>query len=472
MNPKREGCCFTRCFAAGNLYLLQYTASAVSRLHLKKRGNSYAAPPVCGRQLLFQIRRAPLIRIAALRFYLADKAEPLPFAREIELFYNKERNKPPRSRAVSAIFREEVSDMSVTVGNIYEVIDGIAPFGSCMEWDNVGLLIGDKSTPVTGLLVTLDVTPAAVSEAQRLGANCIVSHHPVIFSPMRRLDTRSVPALCLKAGVSVISAHTNYDFAPAGVNYALACALGLRNIRPFGPSDPASPYRTVVVFVPADQAESVYEAMSRAGAGRQGDYSGCAFFARGEGRFLPLEGAHPFLGSVGVLEKADEVRLEMLCSPNALPAVISAMRSAHPYEEPAFSILDNHAICKQTVYGMMGELPAETPSEELALAVEAALETHVQYTPAEKPIRSVAVCGGAGAEYLSDARAAGAEAFLTGEVKHHEWFAAAAEGVCLMAGGHHATEHIAMPQLASQLGAAFPDLAVSLFDSNPAVWAE
>lgn len=358
-----------------------------------------------------------------------------------------------------------------TVGDLARLIDGIAPFSSCMDWDNVGVLIGEKTAPLTRVLVTLDVTPDAVAEAVRLGADCIVSHHPVIFHALKSLPADGVPALCLKAGISVISAHTNYDFAPCGINYALAEALGLTGILPFGPEDNTSPYLSLVVFVPATHAEQVYEAMCAAGAGRQGNYSGCAFLAKGEGRFLPEEGANPFLGAVGTPEKAEEVRLEMLCAPDALAAVLAAMKASHPYEEPAYSVLYNHALHQQSVYGMIGRLPHAVSAHELALCVESVLSTRVCYTGIEHPIQTVAVCGGAGSDFMDAAVAAGADAFLTGEVKHHEWFMAQHSGLCLMAAGHHATEHIAMPQLVRQIGEAFPEIPVSLFDSNPICWA-
>ena len=323
--------------------------------------------------------------------------------------------------------------MEYTAGNVYKAIDMLAPFGGCMAWDNVGLLVGEPDSAVTGILVTLDVTPAAVAQALEMRMNCIVSHHPIIFHPLKHISARDAAGLCLANGISVISAHTNYDFAPRGVNCALAQTLGLRNIRPFGPEDKEKPWYSIIVFVPKSHAEAVYRTMSEAGAGRQGNYSGCAYMNDGEGRFLPEAGAHP-------------------------------------YEEPAYSILQNHALHRQEVYGMVGELPRPMRPEELAAMSETALNTRIQYVPTGREILTVAVCGGAGSDFMGEALAAGAEAFLTGEVKHHEWFMAAEQGLCLMAAGHHATEHPAMPQLAKQLRAALPGLPVEVFDSDPARW--
>ena len=210
--------------------------------------------------------------------------------------------------------------MNYTAGNVYKAIDALAPFGGCMEWDNVGLLVGTPEAAVSGVLVTLDVTPQAVETARQRGLNCIVSHHPGIFHPLGRISARDTAGLCLANGITVISAHTNYDFAPQGVNYALASALELQNIRPFGPENKKEPWVSLIVFVPVTHAEAVYRAMSEAGAGRLGNYSGCAYMNEGEGRFLPKAGAKPFLGSVGAPETAAEIRLEMLCDPDRVAA--------------------------------------------------------------------------------------------------------------------------------------------------------
>lgn len=360
--------------------------------------------------------------------------------------------------------------MKYTAKAVYEAIDRAAPFGSCMEWDNVGLLVGTPEAAVNGILVTLDVTPAAVEKALEMRMDCIVSHHPVIFHPLKRLDARGPAGLCLINGITVISAHTNYDFAPRGVNYALAKALGLRNIRPFGRDDRKKPWASLVVYVPVSHAEAVYRAMSEAGAGELGNYSGCAYLNEGEGRFLPQAGAKPFVGTVGAMEKTAEVRLEMLCAPDRLAAVTAAMRAAHPYEEPAYSILQNHAVYEREVYGMLGELPQPLLPQALADLTERTLGTRAQYVPTGREIKTVAVCGGTGSDFMGEAAAAGADAFLTGEVKHHEWFAAAGQGLCLMAAGHHATEHVAMPLLARQLEEALPGVPIEVFNSDPTRW--
>ncbi len=360
--------------------------------------------------------------------------------------------------------------MTCTVAELVRFMNTLAPFSSAEPWDNVGLLIGSGDEQLTGILVTLDVTPEAVKRAAALHCSAIVSHHPVIFNALKRLPADSVPALCLKNGLTVVSAHTNYDFAPEGVNRALAEALGLRNIRPFGPADPQTPYFSLVTFVPRDSAEAVYEALSKAGAGMLGNYSGCGFLGAGEGRFLPLEGASPAIGRVGTPERVEELRLEMLVAPEALSAVVAALKATHPYEEPAYSVFPNYAVTAHRVYGMMGELPHPHTARELALLTERALSTRVAYTDPEKPLLTVAVTGGAGSDFMGDALAAGADAFLTGEVKHHEWFPARERGLCLLAGGHYATEEPAMPHLTRQLTEAFPGLPVYHFASEPTHW--
>lgn len=215
--------------------------------------------------------------------------------------------------------------MEYTAGNVYKAIDMLAPFGGCMAWDNVGLLVGEPDSAGHRHSGDAGVTPAAVAQALEMRMNCIVSHHPIIFHPLKRISARDAAGLCLANGISVISAHTNYDFAPRGVNCALAQMLGLRNIRPFGPEDKEKSWYSIIVFVPKSHAEAVYRTMSEAGAGRQGNYSGCAYMNDGEGQLLP-EAGPTLLGKVGALEKTEETRLEMLCAPECLDAVIAAMR--------------------------------------------------------------------------------------------------------------------------------------------------
>lgn len=351
------------------------------------------------------------------------------------------------------------------VGEFHDAIQSFAPFSTAESWDNVGLLIGGRGLPVTRALLALDLTGAVLEEAVRLRAELVITHHPVIFKPLAALDSASLAYRAVAAGISVISAHTNLDLAQGGVNDALAARLQLSNIRPLT-EEHARPYHKIVVFVPVATAQEVYEAMATAGAGRDGGYSHCAFFARGEGRFLPLAGATPAVGEVGRLENVEEVRLEMLCTPDNSPAVISAMRAAHPYEQPAFDVLHSHARSQSLSLGRVGTTEKPVSPGDLAAFVRERLgAAGVRYVGGPGAITTVAVCGGSGGGLLRAARAKGAQALVTGEAKHNELLEAAELGLTLVDAGHFATENVVMEPLRRRLSELLPGAVITISSS-------
>ncbi len=353
----------------------------------------------------------------------------------------------------------------ITIGEIYDKIDAVAPFDTQMDFDNAGLLIGAADDPVYKALVALDVTNEVAEEAADKGCSLIVSHHPVIFHPLRRIAPGDTVYKLIERKIGVISVHTNYDVAEGGVNTSLAQAVGLTNARPF--KDYRAEYGVkLIVFVPRGQADAVLAAMTGAGAGALGQYCDCAFRSDGVGQFRPLADARPAVGETGELSRVEETRLELLCSKTALPAVLNAMRDAHPYEEPAYDVLENRAVHTALGEGRVGELPEALPPSELARHIKRSLGcAAVRFAPGRHPVKRLAVCGGAGGHLVSEA-ARVADALLTGEVKHHEWLAAREMGLTLLDAGHFATEHVAMEPLRQMLCEAFPGLPVLLSEAH------
>ncbi len=346
------------------------------------------------------------------------------------------------------------------VKEVLAALDRIAPFDTALDWDNSGLLVGDPDARVEKVLVALDATSQVIAEAAAGGAGLVVSHHPVIFGGGRKRLLPGDPAFeAAAAGVAVISAHTNYDMAPEGINLALARALGLENLEPLS-RERVEPWKKVVAFVPADRAQAVYQAMSEAGAGKTEHYAAAASVMDVEGRFLPLPGAQPFMGRVGEPCRVAEKAVEMLVPPENLEAVLQAMRQAHPYEEPAWDVYDDWGKTRESWLGWMGTLPGPLGEREFAAQLEETLGLAPRFNPGSRSICRVAVCGGAGAEYLSAAR--GADALVTGDVKHHQFLEAAGRGMTLYDAGHYATENIAMPQLRDQLRRMLPGVEVEL----------
>ncbi len=352
----------------------------------------------------------------------------------------------------------------ITIGEIYDYIDGFAPFSTALGFDNAGLLVGSRNDTVEKILVALDVTPAVIEEARQQGAQLIVSHHPVIFQPLRRLSRDSIPYRLAQAGIGAVCAHTNLDMAQGGVNDCLGETLGLKNLSCFV-AENTIPYWKIAVFVPVAYAQMVTDAMTQAGAGRLGQYQGCSFTVQGKGAFLPMEGAHPAIGQCGVPEQVDECRVEVLCSPDDLSAVLDAMRKAHPYEEPAFDVVKNYGAVKQLPGAVVGEWETPMQPKEFVAHVKERLQCEgVRYVEGTRPIRRVAFCGGAGGDRIFEAIAGNVDAYVTGEMKHHEWLAASQSELTVVDAGHFKTENVIVGRLVKQISGRFPQVSVAASD--------
>ena len=240
----------------------------------------------------------------------------------------------------------------------------LAPEALAEEWDNVGLQAGEPKQPVASVLLCVDLTPDVLAEAERLGVGCVVSHHPLIFRPLRTVREDRVEGHLLsrlvRAGIALYVMHTNLDLACPGTSDALAGALGVVATEPLQRLDRAVGERQVklAVFVPLANADGVRTAMGDAGAGIIGDYSHCSFSTPGTGSFRPLEGAHPTIGSVGTQEKVSEERVEVLVPAGALPRVVDAMLATHPYQEVAYDLYPLAPPPSRTGLGRIGR-PAQ-----------------------------------------------------------------------------------------------------------------
>jgi dinuclear metal center YbgI/SA1388 family protein len=331
--------------------------------------------------------------------------------------------------------------MAVAIDEVMRALDKLAPFSDAYEWDNSGLLLRAGDT-AEGILVALDVTDDVIKEALEKGCSLIVSHHPIMFNGIKRLNNRSPEGrriLSMAAnGISLISAHTNADRHL--LNDYIARKLGLRDVRPI--AEKTDPYKKVVVFVPKGYEDAVMDAASGAGAGHTGAYSCCTFGAKGTGTFMPEEGTHPFIGKTGVLARVEETRLECICPPALLREVLAAVHAAHPYEEPAIDVYDLHAPVAEKGTARIGRLPGDYRREEFIRLVKETFGFDAvrvsQNSPAK--IRTVAVCSGGGGSLIASAAANGADAFLTGELKHSDYINTDTEKMLLIEAGHFDTE--------------------------------
>ncbi|MEM8558303.1 MAG: Nif3-like dinuclear metal center hexameric protein [Bacteroidota bacterium] len=361
-----------------------------------------------------------------------------------------------------------------TVSDLARALEAWAPRGMAADFDNVGLLVGDPARTVTNVLVALDLTPAVVSEAQKLGAELIVTHHPLLFTPQKRVvATDPVGALVLRlaaAGIAYYAAHTNLDAAPAGVSFALAEQLGIENPQFLVPQPDA--LVKLVTFAPRDAADAVRAAMAEAGAGQIGDYDACAFVSEGTGHFCPNARATPTIGTAGgPLESVEELRIEAEVMRWALPRVVAAMTEAHPYEEVAYDVYALDKAATRAGYGAIGTLPAPLPLADFLAVVRARLNAGaLRYAGDDGAmIQTVAVCGGSGSRFIPHALRAGADAYVTADVTYHTFFDVLdTEGRSTMAlvdAGHYETERVTEQILVDYLGAQFPEVGVHRTDA-------
>lgn len=355
-----------------------------------------------------------------------------------------------------------------TVSDVMAALDRIAPQHLCMDGDPRGLLIGDPDAMVSRLVVCLDVTPAVVERALIVGAQMIVSHHPLIYNPLKRIlasepHPGGVVLSCVRADIAVACAHTNWDIAEGGVNDVLAGLLGLQNVRPVQITY-REPLVQITVYVPVEETESVWNEMANAGAGHLtgSSYDRCGFWSGGMGTFRPLPGAKPHEGQIGVIARVEEYRVECVAPVQKVPAVLAAMRKAHPYQEVAYNVTSLSNTGKEYGLGRVGELPeAITPADLLERTKTALSFDAVRLVgPPDRKVQTVAVGGGACAFLVPDAMRLGSDVLITSDVRHHEYIDAESRGFLLVDAGHAQTEMPGANELANRLRAVLAEIAV------------
>ncbi len=355
----------------------------------------------------------------------------------------------------------------ITVNDIYKAVDEVAPFRYAEKSDNSGLIIGDKISMCKKVMLCLDITNKMVDRAIEIGVDIIISHHPVIFNPIKSISTDSTYAKLIKHNISAICAHTNLDMAKGGINDLIAEKLNVKVITECIETAYELPYYQIAVFIPVENVEQVYKAMSRAGAGTLGNYSGCAFYTEGTGTFLPLEGSHAYIGEVGKRESVREVRIEMILPQSKRFDVVQAMLDAHPYEKPAYNLSKNYAIMEQIGFGKIGELETEMSAKVFAECLKKTFDNPcIRYNDTGKMIKKVAFCSGSGGSLLNYIIASGADAFVTGDVKHDQFVDADNAGLAVFDAGHFYTENIILESLKNTLLRKFPELDIIIENSN------
>ena len=361
------------------------------------------------------------------------------------------------------------------VSQLTDFFDRLYPFALAEEWDNVGLTVGNPRAEVTGVLFALDVLPEVIEEARELRCNVIVTHHPLIFRAIKRVRSTEpqgelISAL-LKHDISAIALHTNLDSARGGLNDTLCELLTLEKTRPLVDSGTERLFK-LVTFVPQAALEKVRRAMWQAGAGTISDYVNCSFSVEGKGTFEGLAGkTNPVVGKAGVFEETGEARLEVILRREISGRVIEAMKQAHPYEEVAY---DLYPLANKEPHTGLARIGSLRKAETLDAFVKRVQEMGVFVTrvlgASDKKVRKVALCSGAGSDFVGEAIAAGADVYLTAELKHHHGAMARHAGMALVETEHYSLEKHHWPKLALLCEAEFKGLKTKVSKRESILW--
>jgi len=363
------------------------------------------------------------------------------------------------------------------IADLLSFLERFAPLELAEEWDNVGLLIGDRQLDTPRVMTCLTLTPDVAREAIERGAGLIVTHHPIFFRAVKRLTSDNAEGRMLldliKAGIAVYSPHTAYDSAAGGINQQLATTLGLAQIEPLHPL-PAGRECKIVSFVPRSHLAAVQTALWEAGAGTIGEYSKCSFVIHGTGTFEGSSLANPAIGQAQRLEEVAEARVEIVCPESLVPEALRRLRSAHPYEEPACDVYPLVPRPSKIGTGRLGELATPVSLGEFVRQVQKCLGTGpLQLTGDPKQsVSRVAIACGSGGEFLSAAIRRKCDVLLTGETRFHTCLEARGAGIGLILAGHYETERPAMQHLAAVISREFPDVTAwaSEVERNPVQW--
>lgn len=359
------------------------------------------------------------------------------------------------------------------ISSILRVLESLAPPSYQESYDNAALLTGSGSWECTGILVTLDATEEVVREAVGRNCNLIIAHHPIIFKGLKGLTGRNyierTVIAAVKQDIAIYAIHTNLDnVVAAGVNGRIASKLGILHGRPLLPREGV--LQKLYCFVPVDHLEAVRAAVFAAGAGQIGGYSECSYAVEGAGTFLGGEGTQPFVGQPGSRHTEKEARLEVVLPAHVSRQVVKAMIEAHPYEEVAYDLVSLANTHPDVGSGLIGELPRAMAEQDfLELVRQSFMVPVVRHTRLTgRPVERVAVCGGAGSFLISKALSAGANFYITSDVKYHEFFDAD-DQLVIADIGHFESEQFTVDLLFDIMREKFRNFAILKSDvkTNP-----
>jgi dinuclear metal center YbgI/SA1388 family protein len=355
------------------------------------------------------------------------------------------------------------------IKDVIASLESMAPPSLQEGYDNAGLITGDENATCTGILISLDATAAVVDEAVKKGYNLIVSHHPIIFSGLKKITGKNyvqkAVISAIKNDISLYAIHTNLDNIIKGVNGKIASLLELKNISVLAPKE--NQLKKLYTFVPVADADKVRQAIHTAGGGHIGNYEECSFNAEGFGTFKGGLNTDPYVGKPGELHRENEIKIEVIFPAWLESRIIKSLLAAHPYEEVAYDIIRMENKLSSIGSGIVGELnqPVDKKAflELLKKRFKLQVIRHTQFQG--KAVKRVAVCGGAGSFLIPNALASGADFFITSDIKYHEFFDAN-DRMVIADIGHYESEQFTINLLQEFLEQKFPTFAVLKTEVN------
>ncbi len=361
--------------------------------------------------------------------------------------------------------------MTPNVADIIKLLEEIAPLHLAESWDNCGLQVGNAQWPVKHIRTALDPLPQVVADAAEAGVDLLVTHHPLIFKSVKQIDfSTDLGAVIHRSVVSrmaIYAAHTCLDSVQGGLNDILAAVIGLEETRPLVPAAGGGNYK-LVVFVPATHVQAVTDALTTAGAGRIGNYTGCTFRSEGHGTFIPGSEARPYTGEPGGMNMVTESRIETVVGKHRLSQAIAALEEVHPYEQMAYDVYPLNPQTSVQGIGRVGRLASEMTLAAFVDHICAGLGIEGAVRVVGDPqmrVSRVALCTGSGSSLTDDFLSSGADVYVSGDMHYHAAQSIEASGLGLVDVGHFASEIIMVASVAQtlrkQLAAAGYDCAVS-----------
>lgn len=355
------------------------------------------------------------------------------------------------------------------IKDVTNYIEQLAPLSYAEDFDNVGLLIGNYNTNVTGVLVTLDTLEETVDEAIAKNCNLIVSFHPIIFSGLKKINGNNyVERVVLKAiqhNIAIYATHTALDNVNNGVSAKMGEVLGLENMKTLIPKKGI--IKKLTTYVPYAEANNLREKLFEAGAGNIGNYENCSFNVEGKGSYRGNENSNPTVGTKGELMYEEETCITVTFDSYLEGKILAALFKNHPYEEVAYEIITLNNQNQNVGMGMIGELASSMNEKDFLSFVKTTFKTDcVRHSELlNKPIKKVAVLGGSGSFAIKNAQRAGADAYVSADFKYHEFFKAE-KSILLADVGHYESEQFTKNLLVDYLSKKFSTFAIILSEKS------